>query len=110
MGGRDRINPGVLLYLLRSHSAGQKPRTQVAPPKGYIIPDAAFRHVAPDGEARLFALEMYNGRETHRVERQLVRYLVALEHEAIEAYSRPKSPSGISGFVDTYVVPLREQV
>jgi hypothetical protein len=72
------------------HSTGRKPRTQVALPRGYVIPDAVFRLIAPDGKARLFALEMYNGRETHRVERQLARYQIALEHEAIEdAYSHP---------------------
>src|SRR5262249_15906813 len=72
------------------HSSARRPRTQVRLRKGVIIPDAVFRLVDPDGEARLFALEMYNRRQTHRVEQELARYLLALKHEAIEeAYSHP---------------------
>ena len=72
------------------HSDSRKPRTQVRLSKGFIVPDAVFRLVDPSGQARLFALEMYNRRETHRVEQQVARYLRALKHEAIEeAYHHP---------------------
>jgi hypothetical protein len=74
------------------HSTDRKPRTHIALASGSVIPDAIFRLRPPDGEVRLFALEMYNRRGTYRVERQIARYLIALGHEAIEeAYRHPSA-------------------
>jgi hypothetical protein len=73
------------------HSADRKPRTHVKLPKGSIVPDAVFRLVDPGSQARLFALEMYNRRETYRVEQQIARYLLALKREVIEEAYRHHS-------------------
>jgi hypothetical protein len=70
------------------HSAAPRgrpePKTRVALRQGALIPDAIFALTPQDGRQRLYAFEMYNGRETGRVERQLATYLEALDQEAIE--------------------------
>lgn len=57
-------------------------RTRVAVNGRAIIPDVVFKHTADT--TRLFAVEMYNGGETARVEKQILAYFTAFNEEAIE--------------------------
>lgn len=49
----------------------------------HLIPDAIFAVDDPDGKKHLFALEVYNGRDTKRVHRQLLKHLQAQAEGAI---------------------------
>jgi Replication-relaxation len=65
-------------------------RTRIPLPQGALIPDAMFSFTTKGSPARLCALEMYNGMETGRVERQLAAYITALDNDAINtAYGYP---------------------
>ncbi len=59
-------------------------KTQLRLKNGVIVPDALFAFTTGDGTKRLYALEMYNGRKTLRVEKQLALYVVTINEEAIE--------------------------
>jgi hypothetical protein len=60
-------------------------RTKVPLGRFHLIPDAIFRVTTPDGKDHLFALEVYNGRDTQRVHKQLRKHLHAQAEGAIAA-------------------------
>lgn len=61
--------------------------TKVPLGKYHLIPDGIFLVDPPDGKKRLFALEVYNGRDTKRVHKQLAKHLQAQAEGAVaEAY------------------------
>ena len=49
----------------------------------HLIPDGIFLVATPDGKDHLFALEVYNGRDTQRVHKQLRKHLQAQAEGAI---------------------------
>ena len=51
----------------------------------YLIPDGVFLINAPDGRQYLFAVEVYNGRDTKRVLRQLGKHAYLLDQGAVAA-------------------------
>ena len=71
---------------LTGADATQKHRqkTKIKLKRGVLIPDAIFSFTTPDGSQRLCAFEMYNGRRTDRVTKQLAAYCVAQSEGAIE--------------------------
>jgi hypothetical protein len=60
-------------------------RTKVPLGRFHLIPDGIFLLASPDGKSHLFALEVYNGRDTQRVHRQLRKHLQAQAEGAIAA-------------------------
>jgi hypothetical protein len=57
--------------------------TKVPLGKYHLIPDGIFLVDTPDNKQRLFALEVYNGRDTKRVHKQLARHLQAQAEGAV---------------------------
>lgn len=61
--------------------------TKIPLGKYHLIPDGIFLMNTPDGKQHLFALEVYNGRDSKRVHKQLEKHMQAQAEGAIsEAY------------------------
>jgi hypothetical protein len=57
--------------------------TKVPLDRFHLIPDGIFLVATPDSKNHLFALEVYNGRDTQRVHKQLRKHLQAQAEGAI---------------------------
>jgi hypothetical protein len=57
--------------------------TKVPLGKYHLIPDGIFLVDPPDHKQRLFALEVYNGRDTKRIHKQLAKHLQAQAEGAV---------------------------
>ena len=62
--------------------------TKVPLGDGFFIPDGIFAVRPPDGSRYLYALEVYNGRDTGRVHRQLTKHRRALEEGRLSELHR----------------------
>lgn len=63
----------------RKKGSASRAKTKIDIDKdNYLIADGVFMLEMPDGERELYSLEMYNGKDTKRVHKQLRQYVQAL--------------------------------
>lgn len=70
----------------------------------YIIPDASFMLIFPDGNKELFLFEMYNGKDTARVMRQLKK------HAQIQFMGSPQAVYKINKSYNTILLFEHESI
>ncbi|MBI5163756.1 MAG: hypothetical protein HY985_07620 [Magnetospirillum sp.] len=75
-----------------------------------IIPDAVFHLTDPEGNPRLFVLEMYNQWRTKRMADKLAEYRHAIGEQAIERqFEYPHSPRILAVFEDDKALELTQR-
>jgi hypothetical protein len=75
-----------------------------------IIPDCVFHLTDPEGNPRLFVLEMYNQWRTKRMADKLAEYRYAIGERAIERqFDYPHSPRILSVFEDEKALALTQR-
>ncbi|MBN4056097.1 replication-relaxation family protein [Rhodothermus sp. AH-315-K08] len=67
----------------RDRSRRLRAKTRVGLEEGFIVPDAVLGYTTKEGSGRLSVLEIHNGMDTRRFERQLDVHLRAMEEGAI---------------------------
>lgn len=75
-----------------------------------IIPDCVFHLTDPEGNPRLFVLEMYNQWRTKRMADKLAEYRYAIGEQAIERqFDYPHSPRILAVFEDDKALELTQR-